>query len=54
MRHTDIFLLELAREMALDECGLARAAVANQHKLESGHLSLEKKMQIAERGECWN
>jgi hypothetical protein len=37
--HTDIFPLEFACEMALHECGLSSAAIANEHELEGRDLS---------------
>lgn len=36
---TDIFLLELAREVALDERRLADAAIPHEDQLELGHLA---------------
>jgi hypothetical protein len=37
-KRTDVFALELAGEMALDEGGLTGAAIANEHKLEARAL----------------
>lgn len=36
----DVFLLEFAGQMPLDEGGLASTAVADQHALEGGHIGL--------------